>query len=104
MTTPVERTKAVVDTRDFLEMLSTAEEVSIRGLVQSLANCLLRHFPSNLDLDVTASAVPTIWATPSAPGRMEVRAAHGRILPFRGRLAQRDVTALRKTRDPDDEG
>lgn len=36
MTTPAERTKAVVDTRDFLEMLSNAEEVTIRGLVQSV--------------------------------------------------------------------
>ncbi|MFT4506303.1 BPSL0761 family protein [Caballeronia sp. 15711] len=66
MTTPAERTKAVVDTRDFLEMLTTAEKVSIRGLVQSVAIGLLRHYPLNVDLDVSASALPGVWTHPTA--------------------------------------
>lgn len=65
MTTPVERTKAVVDTRDFLEMLANAEEVTIRGLVQSVAISLLRHYPLKVDLDASASALPTVWAHPT---------------------------------------
>lgn len=65
MTTPAERTKAVVDTRDFLQMLSAAEEVTIRGLVQSVAIGLLRHYPLKVDLDVSASALPGIWAKPA---------------------------------------
>ncbi|MGF6635524.1 BPSL0761 family protein [Paraburkholderia sp. MM6662-R1] len=64
MTTPAERTKAVVDARDFLQMLSNAEEVTIRGLVQSVAIGLLRHYPSNVDLDASASALPGLWAHP----------------------------------------
>jgi hypothetical protein len=62
MTTPAERTKAVVDTRDFLQMLSVAEQVTIPGLVQSVAIGLLRHYPLTVDLDVSASAIPGIWA------------------------------------------
>ncbi|MFM0329501.1 BPSL0761 family protein [Paraburkholderia strydomiana] len=65
MTTPAERTKAVVDVRDFLQMLSDAEEVTIRGLVQSVAVGLLRHYPSNVDLDASASVQPGIWAQPT---------------------------------------
>lgn len=65
MTTAAERTKAVLDTRDFLQMLSTAEDVTIRGLVQSVAVGLLRHYPLKVDLDVSASALPKLWAPPS---------------------------------------
>jgi hypothetical protein len=65
MTTPTERTKAVVDTRDFLQMLSAGEEVTIRGLVQSVAIGLLRHYPLKVDLDVSASALPELWAQPT---------------------------------------
>jgi hypothetical protein len=65
MTTPAERTKAVVDARDFLQMLSNAEEVTIRGLVQSVAIGLLRHYPLKIDLAASASALPTVWAHPT---------------------------------------
>lgn len=64
MTTPAERTKAVVDTRDFLETLSNADDVTIPGLVQTVATGLLRHYPLDVDLDVSASALPGIWAHP----------------------------------------
>lgn len=79
MTTPVERTKAVVDTRDFLQMLANAEEVTIRGLVQTVAAGLLRHYPLNVDLDVSASAAPGIWTHPTAE-RPEERAACTRVV------------------------
>lgn len=81
MTTAAERTKAVVDTRDFLQILSVAEEVTIRGLVQSVAIGLLRHYPSNVDLDVSASALPDIWAdrTVAPPS---ARTASARVVPL----------------------
>jgi hypothetical protein len=44
MTTPYERTKAVTDTRELLQMLSSAKQINIDGLVQSVALGLLRHF------------------------------------------------------------
>lgn len=65
MTTPRERTKAVIDTREFLLMLASADEVTIRGLVQTTAMCLLRHYPLDVDLDVSAAALPGIWAAPT---------------------------------------
>jgi hypothetical protein len=64
MTTPHERTKAVTDTRELLQMLASAEEITIRGLVQSVALGLLRHYPLDVDLEVSAAALPVIWATP----------------------------------------
>ncbi|CAJ2753795.1 Uncharacterised protein [Burkholderia pseudomallei] len=64
MTTPYERTKAVVDTREFLLTLSRADDVTVRGLVQTMAICLLRHYPLDVDIEVSAAALPGIWATP----------------------------------------
>jgi hypothetical protein len=64
MTTPDERTKAVVDTRDFLRTLATAQEITIQGLVQTVATHLLKHYPLDVDLVVSAAALPEIWACP----------------------------------------
>jgi hypothetical protein len=58
MTTAYERTKSVLETRRFLQMLASADEVTIRGLVQSVAVCLLRHYPFDGDLEVSAAALP----------------------------------------------
>lgn len=64
MTTPRERTKAVVDTRKFLLILASADEVTVRGLVQTMAMRLLRHYPLDIDLEVSAAALPGVWAIP----------------------------------------
>ncbi|MFM0557610.1 hypothetical protein P0D69_42735 [Paraburkholderia sediminicola] len=64
MTTPHERTKAVIDTRELLQMLASAEQITIDGLVQSVALSLLRHYPLDIDLDVSAAALPGVWAAP----------------------------------------
>jgi hypothetical protein len=82
MTTACERTKAVIETREFLQTLSSADEVTIRGLIRSVAVCLLRHYPLDIDLDISASALPKVWAPPSMHGGEEKRAARGRILPL----------------------
>ncbi|MBC8725759.1 hypothetical protein F6X37_30685 [Paraburkholderia sp. 31.1] len=89
MTTPSERTKAVLDTRDFLEMLANAEAVTIPGLVQSVATCLLQHFPLLIDLDISASTLPTVWAPPLSPGREKGRVAHVYNLPLRRTLTDK---------------
>ncbi|MGF7000809.1 BPSL0761 family protein [Paraburkholderia sp. GAS32] len=65
MTTPDERTKSVLDTRDFLRILVAAEDVAIHGLIQFVAEGLLRHYPLAVDLAVSAAALPGIWADPS---------------------------------------
>lgn len=64
MTTPRERTKAITDTRELLQMLARADEITIGGLVQTVALGLLRHYPLDIDLDVSAAALPGIWAAP----------------------------------------
>lgn len=63
MTTPYERTKAVIDTRALLQMLASANHVNCHGNVQSVAQRLLRHYPLNVDLEVSAAALPGVWAT-----------------------------------------
>ncbi|CAG9229862.1 conserved hypothetical protein [Paraburkholderia caribensis] len=67
MTTPRERTKAVTDTRELLQILARADEITIGGLVQTVALGLLRHYPLDIDLDISASALPGIWAAPKHP-------------------------------------
>jgi hypothetical protein len=64
MTTPCERTKAVTDTRELLQMLARGDEITVGGLLQTVALGLLRHYPLDIDLDVSASALPGIWAAP----------------------------------------
>jgi len=68
MTTPEERTKSILDTRDFPELLAGAGDVAIPGLVASVAKGLLRHYPLTVDLVVSASTLPGIWADPDTGG------------------------------------
>lgn len=68
MTTPRERTKAVIETRKFLQMLASTDEVASDGDVQSVAERLLRHYPLDIDLEVSAAALPEIWAASKANG------------------------------------
>jgi hypothetical protein len=86
MTTPYERTQAVLDTREYLQLLASANEITIDGLVQSVALGLLRHYPLDIDLDVSASASPGIWAAPKHP-RVASTAASERQKSSLGRLA-----------------
>jgi hypothetical protein len=81
MTTPAERTKAVLDTRDFLSLLAASPEVTIRGLVQSVAIGLLRHYPLNVDLDRSASVLPGVWAQPTVERTDELTAC-ARVVPL----------------------
>lgn len=64
MTTPHERTQAVVETRKFLQMLASADDVVSRSHIQAIAGRLLRHYPLNVDLDVSAAALPGVWSAP----------------------------------------
>lgn len=66
MTTACERTKAVIETREFLQMLASSDDVNSRSHVRLAAVRLLRHYPLAIDLEVSAAALPDIWA---APGR-----------------------------------
>lgn len=84
MTTPCERTKAVTDTRKLLQMLARADEITIGGLVQTVALGLLKHYPLDIDIEVSASALPGIWAAPKHR-RVDPAAATGRPPRIPGR-------------------
>ncbi|WP_322787462.1 hypothetical protein [Paraburkholderia xenovorans] len=62
-------------------MLSASEEVTIRGLVQSVAIGLLRHYPLNVDLAASASALPGVWAQPTVERPHELTAC-ARVVPL----------------------
>lgn len=65
MTMPEERTKAITETRQFLETLLGAEDEILWRLVRTVAGQLLRHFPQDIDLRISASALPGVWAPPA---------------------------------------
>ncbi|ANC47403.1 hypothetical protein A6P55_19320 [Pandoraea pnomenusa] len=64
MTMPYERTKAVIETRELLQMLASAGDINIGELVQTEARRLLRHYLLDIDLDVSAAALPGAWSAP----------------------------------------
>lgn len=95
MTTPYERTKAVIDTRELLLMLAAADEITVDGLVQSVALGLLRHYPVDVDLEVSAGVLPGIWAAPehqrdSAAEAPEDRGVPVSVVPTKGGNPEKD--------------
>ncbi|WP_321207357.1 BPSL0761 family protein [Paraburkholderia domus] len=64
MTTPQERTQAVVETRRFLQMLVAADEVTTLSSLQTIATGLLRHYPLQVDIDISSSALLSVLAHP----------------------------------------
>lgn len=64
MTTAHERTKSVIETREFLRLLASSDDMVSRGHVRSVAVRLLRHYPLDVDLKVSAAALPGVWVAP----------------------------------------
>ncbi|SAK74416.1 hypothetical protein AWB75_04143 [Caballeronia catudaia] len=62
MTTAEERTRAVVGARDLLATLAEGRGLYCEDLVRTLAMALLRHYPSQSDIDESAIALPDVWA------------------------------------------
>lgn len=64
MTMPYERTKAVIATRELLQLLASSDDV-VSGIdIRAIAVRLLRHYPLDVDLDISAAALPGVWAPP----------------------------------------
>ncbi|MFX1803105.1 hypothetical protein PWR66_05515 [Paraburkholderia sp. A1RO-5] len=63
MTTPHERTRAVVQTREFLEKLASGGAPIDHQKVQDEAIRLLRHYPLDFDLEISSTALPSVWAS-----------------------------------------
>jgi len=62
MTMPHERTKAVIETRELLQLLARSDDLTVPSRIRDLARQLLRHFPLDVDLDASAAALPELWA------------------------------------------
>lgn len=63
MTTPNERTTAVIATREFLENLVAFGSGASKD-VRVAAIRLLRHYPIDADIETSSIALPTLWADP----------------------------------------
>lgn len=66
MTTPSERTAAVLRTRAFLVELSRPSVDAIPRDVASVAECLLRHYPGLADIELTCAMYPACWEMPAS--------------------------------------
>ena len=64
MTQPQERTKALVDARELLEILYASEEAIMWDLIRTLAMIILRHYPRDDDIVESAAALPSLWSVP----------------------------------------
>ncbi|QCP48258.1 hypothetical protein FAZ95_03045 [Trinickia violacea] len=65
MTVPYERTQAVLRSRDLLRKLAAGEHIDADTL-RRRASSLLRHFPTPIDIAVSADALPSVWAAVDA--------------------------------------
>jgi hypothetical protein len=66
MTLPFERTLAVLKTQEFLLDLAFSPANMDPELLRARARTLLRHFPEDVDLILSAALVPRIWGKPDA--------------------------------------
>jgi hypothetical protein len=80
-------------------MLASAKQITIDGLVQTVALGLLRHYPLDIDLDVSAVALPGIWAAPKARRAGSIAAPERQ----RGTPGRGDADDIRSQGDDDDQ-
>lgn len=59
---PDERTNAVIETREFLQLLAASDNAASGLDIREIAMRLLRHYPLNVDLDISAAALPGVWS------------------------------------------
>lgn len=62
MTMPDERTRAILQTKDFLvELLSAEQTPGVPATVRREARRLLRHYPGLMELDLAHRALPAFF-------------------------------------------
>lgn len=65
MTVPVERTRAVTQTYEFLlDLLSPKATPRVPAEIRQRAARCIRHYPGNYDLTMAANGSPTVWGKP----------------------------------------
>ncbi|CAL8477050.1 conserved protein of unknown function (plasmid) [Caballeronia sp. S22] len=73
VTTAEQRTRAVVGARDLLATLADGRGPYCADLVRTLAMTLLRHYPSEAEIERSAIALPSLWAEPAKVARRRER-------------------------------
>lgn len=63
MTTPAERTRALIETSLFLQELSEPGSYDVPAEVRLMATRLLRHYPLTCELEFLHKALPMFYAT-----------------------------------------
>ncbi|MGA7778907.1 MAG: BPSL0761 family protein [Paraburkholderia sp.] len=66
MTTPYERTRAVLRARLLLAELVAATDDADWEHFRGRARTLLRHYPDSHHIRISAFALPDVWADPDA--------------------------------------
>jgi hypothetical protein len=65
MTIPIERTRAVLSTRDFMfALLDPKQTPRVPRAVRQYASRCLRHYPGVFDLKLAADRCPGSWGQP----------------------------------------
>lgn len=65
MTTPDERTRAILHTKDLLvELLSAEQAPNVPEAIRDEARRLLRHYPSPAELGLAHRALPMFFGEP----------------------------------------
>ena len=91
MAMPSDRTRAVVETREFLQLLASSDDATVGLNICEMAIRLLRRYPSDVDLDASAVALPEVWA--SLADSPPVRAKPRSIRELRG-ILKSDAAAV----------
>nr|WP_315232434.1 BPSL0761 family protein [uncultured Albidiferax sp.] len=78
MTTPYERTRALVQTRDFLQRLATLGDDAVPISLLMEAETLLRHYPVVAQIELAHKALPMFFG-PVLP-KLNEAALHG-VMP-----------------------
>jgi hypothetical protein len=104
MTTPSERTRAVLATRQFLEELCAGDEgLGLPKAVRTSARQLLRHYPGTWHIDMAAVAWPMAWA-PASPQQAQAP-SYLELLAFSNSQAAKEdgeAGTAGKPTEPDD--
>jgi hypothetical protein len=99
MTTPYERTRALVHTRQFLQDLCDSERSpAVPDPVRVEARRLLRHYPSNRDLELLVMALPQWFAREDGRDRPSLLELLGESGPTDGEFAEELERVVRERR------
>ena len=91
MTLPDERYRAVVQTRRFLlDLCNTQHTPRVPKLVRETARSMLRHFPSDWDMQRTARMAPDVFAE-------QMDDLHKMILTYEQMTPERDQETVAET-------